>query len=157
MKKLITLVLLVVAMSVTAQVHIHKAYFSETTTSGEWNTDSKMTDIENNEVYVIFDMNENEIRVTNGFEDKFIIRGVDKSSTRSKQGNIRVDYVFDCIDKEGKECYATMSYYEKDGIAFAGLYDFRWGFFYSNIWYRYYCNVKSVTPASKKTDGTVAL
>ena len=142
MKTLVLLLMLVVAISVNAQdVFIYHASLAEFTTTNDWG-DAESGDVSDDAIYVVVDLDDEIIKITNTFEDKFIIMTMDSEDYVDAQGYERKAYIIDCLDKDGVECVLRINWYVDDDIGFAGLYNYRIAVLYSNMWYRYYCNLK---------------
>jgi hypothetical protein len=136
MKKLMIFVMLVVAMSINAQVGVLKAEYAEMTATEDWN-DAEYADVSEEGIFINVDLEEGVILITNNFDDAFVIKKTEPYEQQSR-GRTQKSLFFTCDDKDGVECYVMASWYP-DGSKFEDMYSYRIRVAYSNIWYGYYC------------------
>lgn len=143
MKKLFTLLLIVVAtVAAQSQVIIYEAEEAEMTTTEDWD-ESKGFEVDPG-LMIVVNLENETIKIFNNYDDLFFIRG-SKEFVLDQNGYDQKTMLSQCVDKEGRECLVAISYYLDDSIAFGGEYEIRVRIFYPDIWYGYYCNVKSMT------------
>lgn len=129
------------ATTAFSQVLIYEAGLGEVTYTQDW---ADHEDIDNTDgVLLVFDLEKDLLRITNGFEDKFFIRNSIDLSDEGSERSDKMNLGFYCVDKEGRDCEVLFSYFKNEEVRFGGVYVYRIRIFYPGIWYGYYCNLIS--------------
>jgi len=136
MRKLMTLLIFVLGISISAQPLTFKAEIGEFTESLE---EIEWEPIElGQNIYVIWDTDDDWIQVVTKTTVKYYV--VTQESESSDNGE-RLDIVFDCITASGVERILIISWFEDDEMAFGGIHKYRWRIAFNDFAVGYYCNV----------------
>jgi hypothetical protein len=126
-------------MSVSAQVLMFKAVRGEATKTQEWN--EEFVTVTKN-VIIVYDMDEEKIRlVGEAVTDYFIISRESLPEPETKYDPLMS--FFECVDSNGIKCNVKLSWFKDENVGFGdvhGEFDYRWSFYYGDVWYAYECN-----------------
>jgi len=136
MKTLFTILILVVAMSMSAQTLMFKAVQGEITKTEEWS--GEFVEVTKS-IIIVYDIDEEKIKLVNeGTTSFFITDQVAVEATDSEYDPIGI--LFECVDSNGATCLVKISWFEDKTIGFDAKHDYRWSFYYGDIWYAYHCD-----------------
>lgn len=141
MKKQLSIVLLLVLgmIALNAQTIIYKAGFGESTTTENWN-DAVYADLNDENIILVWKMGDDVLTINNKYNDKFVLG----EGTISDHEDGYKSVFIEAYDKEGRECTIVVSYYKTTGSFDGdGMYSTRIRVAYPDIWYGYYCIIKS--------------
>ena len=136
MKTLFTLLILVLSMSVFGQSLMLEVEAGKSTTTKSWD-DSEELELKDN-IILVFDDEEIKM-VYKEVVNKYYVRSQEETTTgEGVQKQLVV--IFNCVDSNGTLCEVSISMFEDDSYSYDGLYTFRCGVYYGNLWFVYYCN-----------------
>ena len=144
MRTLITMLVFMVAMSVSAQVVVLRAQYAEVTTTGEWD-DAEYADITEENITIVWDIDKASVEFANKNETYISILSMDSKETVMKGEYEQVQCFFDAIDDKGESVMLLIRWWMDDGYGWAdGAYSYSVRLIYDDIWFGYYCTVLSI-------------
>ena len=138
-----TILMLVVAISVSAQTVIYSVAKTQVTLDATWE-DMAVESASDKHILVIFDMEKEQIKVTNKDESMFFITHSEElDDIIDEEGDIMKSMYFTCWDEEGNSCNIGFKWWDNEDITFSDDIETIMSVYNENYWVRYYLMIES--------------
>lgn len=133
-----TMLILMVAISVSAQTYMYKAERGKATVTSNWD-DAETVEVTKSIIFT-YNPDDEQIKfVTESEVTTFYIRSY-TPETSGEGDNKQNYYLFKCVNSDGILCDIIASWFDDETLAYDGEQTYRWSIHYGNIWIAYYCN-----------------
>lgn len=139
-----TLLILIVAISVSAQTVIYSVAKTQVTLDGTWK-DMAVESAKEKNILVIFKMGEDKINVTNQDESMFFITNKEElDNIVDEDGDIMKSIYLTCWDEEGKSCNIGFKWWDDTDITFSDDVETIMNVYNKDYWVRYYLIIENI-------------